>query len=223
MSRLFDLIQLIALACFLAMFLGRTIQLYWTRGIQVLTLGRGKPPVQAALEYLLVVGLPLWVYEVAAYAAPLPFHLSPPPLDALLVDSIAAKVLGSASLAAGLVIFGLALGAFGESWRVGIDRRTPGALVTGGVFSRSRNPIFLFMDLYLAGTFLLNGRLIFLLFALLAAGGLHFQIRQEERFLEQTHGAAYRDYCARVSRYWGWGAPAGERAWFQARPPRVRP
>jgi protein-S-isoprenylcysteine O-methyltransferase Ste14 len=201
MDRFFDGFQLAALAGFLVLFLGRSLQLYLARGVVVLRLATGKPPLQAALELCLVVGLPLWLYEIAAYAAPLPYRVFPPPLDAVLVDATAAKAVGALLVAAGLAIFGLALAAFGDSWRVGIDRQAPGALVTRGIFAHSRNPIFLFMNLYAVGTFLLGGRLVFLLFALAAAAGLHYQIRQEERFLEQTHGDAYRAYRARVGCY----------------------
>ena len=201
MDRFFDAFQLAALAGFLCLFLGRALQLRLARGVVVLRLASGKPPLQAALELSLLVGLPLWLYEIAAYAAPLPFRLFPAPLDAVLVEATAARVLGALLVAAGLAIFGLALVAFGDSWRVGIDRQAPGALVTHGIFARSRNPVFLFMNLYAVGTFLLSGRLVFLLFALAAIAGLHYQIRQEERFLEQTHGDAYRSYRMRVARY----------------------
>jgi protein-S-isoprenylcysteine O-methyltransferase Ste14 len=204
MSRGFDIFQLAALGCFLCVFLGRTLALQLTRGVKVLTLASGKSPGRAALELLLVVGLPLWLYEIVAYAWPLPWHVFPPPLDAVLLDAAAARVLGAVMVAGGLAVFALALGAFGDAWRVGIDEQSPGELVTGGIFAHTRNPIFLFMDLYFVGTFLLNGRLIFLLVALLAIATIHLQIRQEERFLERTYGDAYRDYCAGVARYLIW-------------------
>jgi protein-S-isoprenylcysteine O-methyltransferase Ste14 len=201
MDRLFDAFQLVALASFLIAFGGRSLALWLTRGVKVFALAGGKPPLQAALELSLVVGLPLWLYEIAAYALPLSVHVFPPPLDRVLADAVAVKLLGALLVTAGLVIFALALDAFGDSWRVGIDRRAPGALVTDGIFAHSRNPIFLFMNLYFLGTFLLNGRLIFLVAALLAAAGIHYQILQEERFLEAIHGDSYRRYRARVARY----------------------
>jgi protein-S-isoprenylcysteine O-methyltransferase Ste14 len=63
------------------------------------------------------------------------------------------------------------------------------------MFALSRNPIFVFLDLYAFGTFLINGTLGFLLFALVLATGIHYQILQEESFLRRTYGTAYHDYC----------------------------
>ncbi|MBN1873531.1 MAG: hypothetical protein JXA33_04815, partial [Anaerolineae bacterium] len=65
-------------------------------------------------------------------------------------------------------------------------------------------PIFLFVDLYLIGTFFINGTASFLIFTVLILAGLHYQILQEEKFLAQTYGRAYQDYCARTGRYFGW-------------------
>lgn len=56
------------------------------------------------------------------------------------------------------------------------------------MFALSRNPIFLCLDLYAFGAFLLNGTLGFLIFALLLAVGVHDQILQEEVFLLRTYG-----------------------------------
>jgi len=102
------------------------------------------------------------------------------------------------------VIFVLALRALGNSWRLGIDENHPGRLVTTGIYAHSRNPIYLFFDLYFLGTFLINGSLFFLIMTVLAALNLHYQIRQEERFLARAHGAAYEAYCARTPRYIRW-------------------
>jgi protein-S-isoprenylcysteine O-methyltransferase Ste14 len=59
------------------------------------------------------------------------------------------------------------------------------------------------VDLYLVGTFLINGTVIFLLLAILVVAGLHYQILQEEKFLAQPYGKAYRNYCAQTRRYFG--------------------
>ena len=199
--RVFDLFQLIALAGFLGLFVGRGIQLKVTRGVNILALGHGKRGLERLMELSLGVGLPLFVYEVMAYAWPLSFHLVPPPFDRVLLDSVAAQGLGALVVAAGLALFAWALKSFGDSWRVGIDARAPGALVTGGAFAWSRNPIFVFLDAYVIGTFLLTGRLVFLVFAVVVVLGIHYQIRREEHFLKGLYGDAYRVYRARVARY----------------------
>lgn len=82
-------------------------------------------------------------------------------------------------------------------------QRTPGRLVTWGIYAISRHPIYLFFNLYFLGTFLINGTLIFLLFALVIAGNLHLQILNEEEFLQRTYGRAYQEYCLRTYRYLG--------------------
>ena len=65
------------------------------------------------------------------------------------MDSAIARNAGAWFVVAGVLILILALLSFGNSWRIGIDTRTPGQLVTTGIFAFSRNPIFVFMDLYL--------------------------------------------------------------------------
>lgn len=89
----------------------------------------------------------------------------------------------------------------GVSWRIGIDRAHATALVTTGLFAWSRNPIFLGMRVCLLSLFLLRPNALTL--ALLLSGELliGFQVRLEEAFLRERHGAAYAAYCARVGRW----------------------
>jgi protein-S-isoprenylcysteine O-methyltransferase Ste14 len=204
MEPLFGPIQLVALGLFLLLFLGRSLQLWLLHGVQPFALVRGKRGARAWLEALLLLDLPLFGLLVVAYAWPLPALQPPAWMDPVLLDVAWARWAGAGLLGLGLLLFAAALASFGLSWRVGIDDREPGALVTGGVFALSRNPIFVFMDLYTLGTFLLTGRLLFLLITLLAWGALHWQILQEERFLLGLHGEPYRRYLDRVPRYLGW-------------------
>jgi len=104
-------------------------------------------------------------------------------------------------LVASLVLVAVAQAQMGASWRIGIDRDNQTALVSGGVFAWSRNPIFLGMRLSLLGLFLVRPNGLTLM--LLAAGDLlmQLQVRQEEAYLSTLHGAAYTDYCARTRRW----------------------
>jgi protein-S-isoprenylcysteine O-methyltransferase Ste14 len=74
-------------------------------------------------------------------------------------------------------------------------------LITTGIFSLSRNPIFLSMNLYFLGTFLIYSNLFFLLSFVCMAFGFHYQIRHEEIFLFQEYGNSYSRYMTQVRRY----------------------
>lgn len=197
-----DWIQLAAILALTLMGIGRGLTLY-ARGVRVFVIDPQRTLAVALIDLLTVLCFLVWGYEVVAHAWPLPFRLVPAQLDVVLFDFAALQVVGTMLLLLGLAVYGLALYAFGTSWRLGIDREKPGALVTHGVFARSRNPIYVGLDLLAIGAFLIRGRLLFLLLAVVLVGLLHRQIRREERFLEDHYGDAYRQYCARARRYAG--------------------
>lgn len=89
----------------------------------------------------------------------------------------------------------------GNSWRIGIDEENRPALVSTGVFSLSRNPIFLGMIGTLLGIFLIAPNAFTLLICFLGFVLIQIQVRLEEEFLEKTHGADY-DKFRRVVRRW---------------------
>jgi protein-S-isoprenylcysteine O-methyltransferase Ste14 len=197
----FRYFQVFGLLFFLLVFVGRTLYLRFRRGINAITLGIGKKGVKQVVEILFFVGLIVWIIEVLLYALSAEFHLFQGILSIVLVDSIVAKWMGVVINIISFSLFVWALASFGDSWRVGIDSEKPGNLVESGAFGISRNPIFVFLDLYFIGTFLLNGTVVFLLFAVVIVVGLHYQILQEERFLKGQYGEAYERYCVKTSRY----------------------
>ena len=89
----------------------------------------------------------------------------------------------------------------GIAWRVGIDAHQPTPLVQHGLFSRSRNPIFLSMRVALLGLVLVAPSAATLV--LLVAGELlmQVQVRLEEQHLSGLHGERYAAYCDRVRRW----------------------
>lgn len=89
----------------------------------------------------------------------------------------------------------------GLSWRIGIDRKENTALVTRGVFARSRNPIFLAMRVCLAALLMIQPNAVTLAFFLVGDLLMQIQVRLEEDFLRRQHGPAYARYCARVRRW----------------------
>ncbi len=109
---------------------------------------------------------------------------------------IAGLILSHLSIA-GIVIAQLHMK---QSWRIGIDFENKTKLVTSGMFSISRNPIFLFLLVSLVGLFFILPNAV--TFAVLFAAYLvlHISMRLEEDFLQKQHGATYLAYKKKVPR-----------------------
>lgn len=196
----FDYYQVITLIVFLIVFFGRTI---WLRikGTKVFVIGSGKKGFAAFLEKSFLVFFPIWLIEIGIHCLHLNIQFLPLVMVKLIFKNQIIQFAGAVVIFVGLLVFCLALISFSSSWRVGIDTVSPGGLITTGVFSVTRNPIFLSMDLYFLGTFLIYSNLFFLMCFVCIALGLQFQIRQEETFLIERYGDKYRKYMAQVNRY----------------------
>ena len=197
---LFNYFQIISLIIFLLVFFGRTI---WLRkmGTKVFVLGSGKKGLTALLEKSFLIFFPIWLIEIGIHSFSIDTQFLPLVMVKLIFKNQIIQLAGAVVMFVGLIFFCLALISFNSSWRVGIDTVSPGDLITTGVFSVSRNPIFLSMDLYFLGTFLIYSNLFFLMCFVCIALGFQFQIRQEETFLIERYGDKYRKYMAQVNRY----------------------
>ena len=197
----FDYFQIASVALFVIIILVKTLYLRLRRNINPIAIGGGKTGLPLVVEIFAFTALLAWMVEILLYAFHSAFRIFPWPLATLLIDSPVAKLIGVILISIGCVLFVMAYVSFGDSWRVGFDVQSPGALVTTGVFSFSRNPIYLFLNLWFIGTFLINGRLFFLILAILAVVVQHWQILQEETFLTDLYGQPYRNYLSRTGRY----------------------
>ncbi len=196
----YDYFTLSALVVFLAVLIGRTVILTG-RGVRIFVIGEGKRGFERFLELMFFVFFPVWLAGVFITAITGKINYLPDLFSQLLYDSENLKIGGSFLLVLSVVIFSAALAAFKDSWRVGIDRNNPGALVTGGIFSFSRNPIFFSMYLFFTGVFLIYSNVFFLTFAVGTIAGIHLQILQEEKFLTKFYGDSYKRYISVVRRY----------------------
>lgn len=113
------------------------------------------------------------------------------------------KILLSKYEGRGLKQFLLSVLCMKDSWRAGIPDKDKTELVTIGIYRFSRNPAFLGFDLMYVGVLLLYGNLLTLGFSVFAIVMLHLQILQEERYLVNTFGEPYQEYCRHVFRYLG--------------------
>ena len=115
----------------------------------------------------------------------------------------------TASHAAGFVLCAIGIAgtfyaqlAMGSSWRIGVDPGERTELVTGGIFTLCRNPIYTFMVIAWIGFALLVPTWLVATAGVLLVVGLQIQVRLvEEPHLLRTHGEPYAAYARRVGRF----------------------
>ena len=110
------------------------------------------------------------------------------------------QYLGLSLLLISLVWTIIAQNQMKDSWRIGIDHETKTELVTKGLFSVSRNPIFLGMIISLLGLFLTTSNALTLLFLIVSYILIQIQIRLEEGHLTQLHKTDYLEYKQKTKR-----------------------
>ena len=104
-------------------------------------------------------------------------------------------------LLAACVLMPVAQHHMGQAWRVGFSGHEHTPLITRGVFSRSRNPVFLALRLAMWAWLLIQPTAWSLALCLLADTLMQIQVRLEEEHLTRQHGAAYALYRQRVRRW----------------------
>ncbi|MBS3981332.1 MAG: isoprenylcysteine carboxylmethyltransferase family protein [Rhodobacteraceae bacterium] len=109
-------------------------------------------------------------------------------------------VLGPGLVGLGALVLGAAALQMVRSRTTVIPRRTPSALVTGGMFAWSRNPI------YLADAVILSGAILWLALPLVASFVWLIQtrfIRDEEARLTEAFGPEFDLWASRTRRWFG--------------------
>ncbi len=117
------------------------------------------------------------------------------------LESSILKYIGWSLLIISLVFVWYAQSNMKDSWRIGIDEENKSNLITSGVFSWSRNPIFLGIMIANIGLLLVLPNAFTLIIVSLSTVTINTQIRLEEEFLIKEHGQAYIDYKKRVRRW----------------------
>ena len=187
---------IISLVIFYTIFIGRTITLAIS-GIKVIVLGNASNKIDNLLENSTLPFLMLWAILILLMV----FNIKIPIILDLIIISSYLSYIGVILCYIGLVIFLSALISFENSWRVGIDSDNPGKLVTNGIFKYSRNPIFLFMNIYFIGITLVYPTPIFILMSLIFIVGVHKQILNEEKNLAKIYKKDYLNYKKETRRY----------------------
>jgi len=104
-----------------------------------------------------------------------------------------ARVVGLCVAIVSFVLWSVARFQLGKSFAVTAQAKH---LVTRGLYSKIRNPVYVFGSLFIFGYILLLGRPRWLLILLLIAPLQIWRARKESRVLEATFGGEYRRYRA---------------------------
>ncbi len=115
-----------------------------------------------------------------------------------------ANYVGAVISVMGVFVFFASVAVMKDNWRAGVSEKETTELVTGGIYSISRNPAFLGFDLVYIGILLMFFNWFLFAVTAVAVMMLHLQIvNVEEPFLVSAFGEEYLVYKKKVSRYIG--------------------
>jgi protein-S-isoprenylcysteine O-methyltransferase Ste14 len=117
------------------------------------------------------------------------------------LENVFLQITGLAILFGALIWIAIAQHQMANSWRIGIDEKNKTRLVTEGIFSISRNPIFLGMLSTLFGLFLVIPNALTFMVGVTGFISVQIQVRLEEEFLLKTHEKDYNNYCSKTKRW----------------------
>lgn len=120
------------------------------------------------------------------------------PIDLIDVDLL--KFIGLTLMLMAIIWTVVAQNQMKNSWRIGIDNDMKTELITSGLFSVSRNPVFFGMIISLLGVFFVAPNSFSLFFLIISYILIQIQIRLEEEYLYKQHREKYLDYLKKVRR-----------------------
>ncbi len=168
-----------------------TYKTYKATGINPITFGKADNAhdyigfVMKILIGLLFVTVLLFSYGNTAYQYCAPI---------LFLENNKIQFVGLVLIHISLIWIAIAQYQMSTNWRIGIDEKNKTDLVTKGIFSMSRNPIFLGMIISVVGIFLIIPNALSFFTAVATYFIIQIQIRLEEVFLHGQHGQQYLDY-----------------------------
>ena len=174
-----------------------TYRTYKQTGINPITFGKN----DNAHDY---IGFIMKVLIVLLFVAVLTYSMSEKMYSYLVpISYLQTQILtitGLALIHIALVWISFAQFQMSNSWRIGIDEENKTKLVTDGVFSISRNPIFLGMIISVLSLFLILPNTLTFFLTITTYIVIQIQIRLEEVFLQKQHAQDYVNYKLKTKR-----------------------
>ncbi len=184
--------------CFylLLSFIIPTYRTYKITGINPITFGKNDN-LHDYVGFIMKILIALLFLAIVLFATAKWYFFTAP---ILFLENQYLMLLGMFLIHISLLWISIAQHQMSTSWRIGIDENNKTQLVTKGVFSVSRNPIFLGMICSVFGLFCIMPNTITFFCALTSYFVIQIQIRLEEYFLEKQHGLDYLNYKKKVKR-----------------------
>jgi len=102
----------------------------------------------------------------------------------------------------GIAVVVIAQVQMGRSWRIGVQQSESTDLISSGLYSKSRNPIYFGILLYWLAMCVTLPQPEIWLCAAICWLSIELIVRTiEEPYLQRVHGAAFEDYCRTTRRY----------------------
>ncbi len=111
------------------------------------------------------------------------------------------KIFSAILFLFGIILYIRSLVDLNSEWVVGTNSQKVKRLVTKGIYSYTRNPIYIFFMIFYFSIFLLFGSIEMFLFFLVATFIFYRIILIEEKELEEKFKREYIDYKKRVKRF----------------------
>lgn len=188
------MIQIIGIIEFTVFYIGYFVKIYLQnkKGIKTNQLGKGfKANRTIIIEKLLNLFSTTSIIIILISAI----------LNTSFISNQIIRGTGLILLGIGTCFFMLAMITMKDSWRAGIPDKDKTEMVTQGVYRISRNPAFLGFDLTYIGASTSFGNIVVIIMAVITIFIMHLQVLEEEKFLELTFGASYKEYKNKVGRY----------------------
>lgn len=111
-------------------------------------------------------------------------------------------ITGSIICLAGITITSVSQLQMGKDWRLGVDENETTGLVTQGLYSKVRNPIYSGVMVFGIGLFVLIPTPSMLVILLAGYISIELHVRAvEEPLLKKLHGKVFLDYIEQTGRY----------------------
>jgi protein-S-isoprenylcysteine O-methyltransferase Ste14 len=110
-------------------------------------------------------------------------------------------LVGAMCISIGIFIVMVGQYQMGASWRFGVDKANSTALVARGLYSYSRNPIYVGAMLTTLGYFIWVPTAVTLASLAISVVAINFQVRLEEEHMRSLHGKQFDNYCREVPRW----------------------